>query len=531
MRSDFLRACLLSMTATVFLSESFANEVGIYCAPPPLFDNVGDVAALKMCINNANLMGGGTIDLGGFIYTFTTFDHNDPGIGPTALPNLVTPITLKNGTLTKDPSLVFRFIRVIAPGALNLINMTLQNGNMVGFSVGGGSIRIGSGANLGLVKDSSFTNNQSDNGGGAIHIFGFGHTITNTTFASNTGNFGGAINVLQGGQLEMVSDCIFVNNMTLAGSSGGAIALTLGSKLGTIVDSTFNGNVGGFAGGAIEIQEASTMDKIERSTFSFNHTLFTGGAIHMAFGDTNQINLIRNCTFNNNAAGGNGGAIGNEAGTIVSVYNNTFNQNTGSHGGAIYVGPLGGGSAIIGQLFNNTIAGNLATSAQGGGGIYDCHLINVMDSNLVAQNLDINTTPGVPDDVFVCAPGDLPSASYNLIGIGTNTGGAFNNVGGNIGNIVGTTVPIDPHLGLLRNNGGPTFTMALLTNSPAIGAGANPLGLPFDQRGEGFARTVNAQTDIGAYQVQRTRECPCRPDRDCRPDDCRSHHEKAFPVQ
>jgi hypothetical protein len=70
--------------------------------------------------------------------------------------------------------------------------------------------------------------------------------------------------------------------------------------------------------------------------------------------------------------------------------------------------------------------------------------------------------------------------------------------GTNTANIVGQ----NPLLGPLANNGGPTQTHALLSGSPAIDTGSNPLALSFDQRGTGFARTVGAQTDIGAFEVQ-----------------------------
>ena len=72
-----------------------------------------------------------------------------------------------------------------------------------------------------------------------------------------------------------------------------------------------------------------------------------------------------------------------------------------------------------------------------------------------------------------------------------------------VGNISGT---INPMLGPLQNNGGPTDTHALLAGSPAINAGPNPVpDFPtneFDQRGDGFARVVGGVVDIGAFEVQ-----------------------------
>jgi len=54
----------------------------------------------------------------------------------------------------------------------------------------------------------------------------------------------------------------------------------------------------------------------------------------------------------------------------------------------------------------------------------------------------------------------------------------------------------------LQPNGGPTDTIALLPTGAAFGAGANPLALPFDQRGTPFARTSGTGTDVGAFELQ-----------------------------
>ena len=61
---------------------------------------------------------------------------------------------------------------------------------------------------------------------------------------------------------------------------------------------------------------------------------------------------------------------------------------------------------------------------------------------------------------------------------------------------------INPQLGPLQNNGGPTLTHALLPNSPAINTG-NPTFAPppaTDQRGVGFPRVQQARIDIGAFE-------------------------------
>jgi Calx-beta domain len=66
-------------------------------------------------------------------------------------------------------------------------------------------------------------------------------------------------------------------------------------------------------------------------------------------------------------------------------------------------------------------------------------------------------------------------------------------------------VLINPRLGALRANGGPTLTMAWLCGSPAIDAGDDtitgpPLNLTTDQRGR--PRPAGAHVDIGAFELQ-----------------------------
>jgi hypothetical protein len=75
------------------------------------------------------------------------------------------------------------------------------------------------------------------------------------------------------------------------------------------------------------------------------------------------------------------------------------------------------------------------------------------------------------------------------------------------GAIVGPPLTADPLLGALRDNGGPTATMAPASNSPAIDAGS-AFGLSTDQRGQprpsDFDAVANAGdgSDIGAVERQ-----------------------------
>ncbi|MEL7500830.1 MAG: choice-of-anchor Q domain-containing protein, partial [Planctomycetota bacterium] len=119
-----------------------------------------------------------------------------------------------------------------------------------------------------------------------------------------------------------------------------------------------------------------------------------------------------------------------------------------------------------------------------------------------------NTNAGSARDIDRGANADI-TINNSLIGAADN----FGTIDGNVGNLTGTTAdPLDPLLGELADNGGPTLTHALLPGSPAIDAGDNAKAvdadgnqLVFDQRGEGFDRFsgfASLMVDMGAFEVQ-----------------------------
>jgi hypothetical protein len=131
---------------------------------------------------------------------------------------------------------------------------------------------------------------------------------------------------------------------------------------------------------------------------------------------------------------------------------------------------------------NSTLSGNSADTV--GGGIFSLFGTRTTRNTIIAGN----TAPNNPD-----VSGTLVSQGHNLIGDGAG-GTGYDST-----DLVGTaTNPIDPRLGPLQDNGGPTETMALLPGSPAIDAG-DPTNAPqWDQRGPGYPRVVNGMIDIGA---------------------------------
>ena len=111
-------------------------------------------------------------------------------------------------------------------------------------------------------------------------------------------------------------------------------------------------------------------------------------------------------------------------------------------------------------LHSSTVTNNTASTNIGG----IRHVGGVGATNLYNTILAGNTAPTSPD-----CNGALTSQGYNLIG--DESGCTFS---AGTGDIVGTGVsPVNPLLSALTDNGGSTFTHALLAGSPAVDAGDN----------------------------------------------------------
>src|SRR5215472_5239183 len=189
----------------------------------------------------------------------------------------------------------------------------------------------------------------------------------------------------------------------------------------------------------------------------------------------------------------------------------------------------GGGILNAGMLTLNyvDISGNVAP--MGGGGIYNLGTLT-LDNSTVSDN-DADDGAGIANDGVLDLSGSTVSRNFSELGlaggisnsgtltarntiIATNAGqdlsGNVTSLGHNlIGNTIGSTgfrpdlgdlLDLDPLLGPLQDNGGPTQTMALLPGSPALDAG-NGAGAPlFDQRGPSFPRIIGSKIEIGAVE-------------------------------
>ena len=252
---------------------------------------------------------------------------------------------------------------------------------------------------------------------------------------------------------------------------------------------------GGGNGGAILCDVSGTLTL--RSTTLSGSSAYNGGGIYCS-GATNGFSgqvTIDACTIANNRSLMSGGGIlfmPCDAGLLlVSCSTISGNSVESSEGGGIlisnnrYVKP----GIVTVRVVSSTISGN---SSGLGGGIYSASKLAgfSIENTIIARNLGRMNDPDIHGAAVI-------SGSHNLVGVGTGMAGIRN---GFNGNQVGTVdQPIDPKLGRLQNNGGPTLTQALEAGSPAVDSGDNGATPATDQRG--LPRVVNGTIDVGAYEL------------------------------
>jgi CSLREA domain-containing protein len=329
--------------------------------------------------------------------------------------------------------------------------------------------------------------------------------VERSTFTENEGGCCGAIS----GEADgiVIRGCLFSGNRATM-SSGGALSV---------------------AGGTIESPARSTC-VVEDTTFSDNHAIDSGGAIK-AYSYNREL-ILRRVTIQGCTAGGNGGAIsygnqryGGDPDPLLVISDSVLHGNVaGGSGGALFLNPDDFPPA---QVRNTTISGN---SAARGGAIAlqknpgsEDWWMDVISSTIafnaapVADGIDVPSGALVHFDRSILAgsiggsdcAGEIQSGGYNVFGSaspctiipGPGTDDLFG---------------VDPLLGSLQDNGGPTWTHALLPGSPAIDhddwcRDESALPIDHDQRGsprpiDGDGDTV-PRCDSGAFES-------CGPDAD-----------------
>ena len=419
----------------------------------------------------------------------------------------ITNITLTNGTINTQA------VSITGPGAAALTITTTAAPSPYPYDMfyvtGTGDVTI---SGLTITKNRVFAKNTgtftldsvtisgstSDGYGGALYVGSVGDLeIINSIFENNTSSqsSGGAVYIINNHDAS-ISGSTFTNNH--ANISGGALYGVWVNNV-TMTNCTVTGNSASERGGGIELRPAfdGAVITITDTTIDANHSDTKGGGLDVQnFDRINDITVnISNTTVSNNTAMYTGGLNFNTDNITATINNSTITANSSVDGaGGIYINP--NSSLTINQ---STITANDDWN-YGGGGI----MIGDDTSVVTLSGTVVSGNTGMSDyrwaDIALPYSGP-PSASF------TATNSLIGEVDSRItANGTNNVTSTDPMLGALADNGGATKTMALLTGSPAIDAGPNPVatftGNQFDQRGTGYARVVGGIVDIGAFEVQ-----------------------------
>ena len=299
---------------------------------------------------------------------------------------------------------------------------------------------------------------------------------------------------------------------------------------GSAADVTFNDltiqygfvdlqNAGGSAGAGIRFASSGTLSLVNTSILfneiASNLQTATGGGIYANAGPVS----IVNSTISGNSAANGGGVYASAA---LNVTGSAFISNNAKIGGAIF-------AQSTSSVTNSTISDNLASSDSGAikstgdftlthstvvdnrsslntGGI-DSTNLTILNS-ILANNSDTRGTPNLrrtPQTIRFSLVDNLQGTSLpaSPVTAPDKVGNRVFTAGAN-GNFIGSpSMRIDPKLGDLEFNGGPTMTHELLPGSLAINAGdpAIVTTLTNDQRGMPFVRK-DGRIDMGAVESQ-----------------------------
>lgn len=325
--------------------------------------------------------------------------------------------------------------------------------------------------------------------GGGIRASANVRLLSTRVVGNRAASCGGGIHTESGAALLLRNSRVVDNR---AGSDGGGISASCfgGSGPVTIENSTVASNRGDSddneigRGGGIYLQTADGIQSsILQTTFAGNRTGSEGGGIYT---DSGRLR-IAGSTISGNRAGDLGGGIEVDGTAPLVVVNSTIAGNrTTSSGAGISLD-----SGIV-RLNAVTVVRNRGNTdgqlSEAGGGLYanDGETFTV-ENSLIALNTVAALTPGDPPVKNDCA-GTFDSKGHNLLSTRFLCDGF---------DATGDFVRANPRLGVLRDNGGSTNTVALRANSAARNRAKPSTSPARDQRG-----VRRQDPDIGAFELR-----------------------------
>jgi hypothetical protein len=279
------------------------------------------------------------------------------------------------------------------------------------------------------------------------------------------------------------------SSTTIDGTHSGTV-FTITSGTVTLQYLTIANGSGDTSGG---IYNSGGSVTVSNSTVSGNSASFGGGIRNHA------ILTVSNSTISGNSVGSfRGGGLFNEG--TLTVSNSTVSGNSATLGGGIFNHV---GSVTVG---NSTVSGNSADTGNGGGIFNNAHGTLTVNNSTLAGNsasfggglLNNGGSLTVSNTIIANSPSGADCAGS----LNNDSGGNLADDGSCDFTAASSRNSTDPKLDLagLKDNGGPTKTIALLMGSPAIDTAVSCPTPATDQRG--IARPQGSGCDIGAFELE-----------------------------
>lgn len=246
--------------------------------------------------------------------------------------------------------------------------------------------------------------------------------------------------------------------------------------------------------------------EVSNSTFSQNSADSSSAGI----GNRGTL-TVTNSTFSNNNTSGFGGSIGNRGTSTVT--NSTFSKNSADAGGGI----VNCGSCAL-EVTNSTFSRNSAAEDPNGGGILNFGTLEVTNSTFSENSTGGGGGGAIRNFEAFGSRGTtmLRNTILAYSSQGGNCSGTITDGGYNTSSdFCAFTDPTsknntDPLLSPkgLKNRGGPTKTIGIRPDSPALNAipeGENGCGTDIKTDQRGVLRPQDNGCDIGAFEENRRR--------------------------
>jgi hypothetical protein len=278
--------------------------------------------------------------------------------------------------------------------------------------------------------------------GPANALFSIANGVTATV--SRLGFVGSKTGVRNAGTFALTDGSLAASTTNLLNTSSGSVTLTncriTGAATGIQNNGLLRVNLSTFSNNTTALVSVGTAD-VQTSTFASNGT----GVL------SNGTFTLRNSTL-----------VGNTHGVRLQSRSASIIQSTFvGNGGAVL-----GASGVTLLVNRSTISGNGTGLDTGGAST------TLRNSLLVGNSTNLSGTA---------------TRAFNLLNVSAAQAGLETDGSGRA---------------VLKNNGGPTLTVALVATSPVINRADPGISQGFDQRGEPFTRNVGGRADIGAFEFQ-----------------------------